>query len=79
MLAVTGYVLYSGFRPDFEANISDWQSFYDEKEPHNATLPMPWHDKLTEFQKMIVLRCLRPDKVHHVKYTVHLQHMYMYV
>ena len=43
--------------------MDEWQNYYDEKEPHDAIFPHPWQDKLTEFQKMIVLRCLRPDKV----------------
>ena len=64
------YVIFLGFRKEFENNVSDWQSFYDEKEPHNAPLPVPWHDKLTEFQRMIVLRCLRPDKVQYTRSTL---------
>uniref|UniRef100_A0A803V3Y9 Dynein axonemal heavy chain 12 n=1 Tax=Ficedula albicollis TaxID=59894 RepID=A0A803V3Y9_FICAL len=41
----------------------EWQKMYDSKEPHNFPLPEEWNDTLTELQKMIVLRCLRPDKV----------------
>ena len=40
-----------------------WREFYDSKEPHNTDLPAPWHEKLNDFQRMIVLRCIRPDKV----------------
>jgi dynein heavy chain len=28
-----------------------------------ATLPQEWSDRLDEFQKIIFLKCLRPDKV----------------
>jgi dynein heavy chain len=54
---------FSKFRNYFESKIAEWQLFYDEKEPHLATLPHPWDIELTDFQKMIVLRCIRPDKV----------------
>ncbi|KAK3519072.1 hypothetical protein QTP70_016355, partial [Hemibagrus guttatus] len=36
---------------------------YDSKEPYNTSLPSPWCDKLNDFQKMIIYRCLRPDKI----------------
>ena len=54
------------FRKHFESSTDAWKAYYDEKEPHNATLPQPWDSKLTDFQKMIILRCLRPDKVIHL-------------
>ena len=54
---------FKKFRASFEANTNDWRTYYDDKEPDKASLPAPWSDKLTDFQKMIILRCLRPDKV----------------
>lgn len=36
---------------------------YDSKEPYNTNLPKPWCDCLNDLQKMIIYRCLRPDKV----------------
>ena len=41
----------------------EWRKMYDSKEPHKAAFPPPWAEKFTDFQKMIVVRCLRPDKV----------------
>uniref|UniRef100_A0A8C7T912 Dynein axonemal heavy chain 12 n=1 Tax=Oncorhynchus mykiss TaxID=8022 RepID=A0A8C7T912_ONCMY len=36
---------------------------YDSKEPYNTNLPKPWCDCLNDLQKMIIYRCLRPDKI----------------
>ncbi|KAL8620599.1 Dynein heavy chain 12, axonemal [Nucella lapillus] len=54
---------YKKFRPHFEKNVDKWQDYYNAKEPHKAELPDPWHSELNEFQRMIVLRTLRPDKI----------------
>uniref|UniRef100_A0A8C3T029 Dynein axonemal heavy chain 12 n=1 Tax=Chelydra serpentina TaxID=8475 RepID=A0A8C3T029_CHESE len=40
-----------------------WRKIYDSKEPHNVPLPKPWDKTLNELQKMIILRCLRSDKM----------------
>ena len=44
-------------------NVEEWRKYYDDKAPHMAELPGNWQSKLTEFQRMMVLRCIRPDKV----------------
>eukprot|EP00976_Prorocentrum_cordatum_P020117 407999-Prorocentrum_minimum.AAC.1 len=47
----------------FSFDVRDWlQLLYDSSEPHKETLPGRWH-KLEEFQKLLVLRAIRPDKV----------------
>ncbi|XP_030314514.1 dynein heavy chain 12, axonemal [Calypte anna] len=44
-------------------NTGEWQKIYDSKEPQSFPLPEPLNSKLNELQKIIVLRCLRPDKI----------------
>lgn len=43
--------------------ISEWKAFYDSATPQTEPLPEPWEDDLNKLQNLIVLRCLRPDKV----------------
>ncbi|XP_048510723.1 dynein axonemal heavy chain 7 isoform X3 [Athalia rosae] len=54
---------FSGFVNDFCINISHWQEFYDLINPQDASIPQPWEQKLSPFQKLIVMRMIRPDKV----------------
>ena len=54
-------------------NSHEWRKMYDSKEPHKAAFPAPWAEKLTDFQKMIVVRCLRPDKVRFLHVGHHCQ------
>uniref|UniRef100_A0A669P0S7 Dynein axonemal heavy chain 12 n=1 Tax=Phasianus colchicus TaxID=9054 RepID=A0A669P0S7_PHACC len=46
-----------------ELRYSEWQKIYDSKEPQSFPLPEPLNNALNELQKMIILRCLRPDKI----------------
>lgn len=43
--------------------IEDWRTIYESAEPQKCFLPSQWEVKLNIFQKLLVLRCLRPDKV----------------
>ncbi|XP_029012096.1 dynein axonemal heavy chain 12 [Betta splendens] len=52
-----------GIKEAFIKNPGDFRPIYDSKEPWNTSLPSPWCEKLNELQKMILVRCLRPDKI----------------
>uniref|UniRef100_A0A3Q1LZ19 Dynein axonemal heavy chain 12 n=1 Tax=Bos taurus TaxID=9913 RepID=A0A3Q1LZ19_BOVIN len=54
---------FRGLRDHFYDNVSEWREIYDSKEPHNAKFPAPMDTRLNELQKIIILRCLRPDKI----------------
>ena len=54
---------FSGFHESFVENLDDWKAFYDSPAPHEATIPGGWQDRLTDLQRLIALRCLRPDKI----------------
>ncbi|XP_037760095.1 dynein axonemal heavy chain 12 isoform X2 [Chelonia mydas] len=54
---------FRGLRSHISENASEWRKIYDSKEPHNVPLPKPWDKTLNELQKIIILRCLRSDKI----------------
>lgn len=54
---------FKDFKEQFSTNVEQWRGFYDSKDPHDAKMPEPWDSKLDSFKHLIVLRCIRPDKV----------------
>ena len=54
---------FKGIRSKFRAQAKAWEEYYDAIDPQNARLPQEWETKLNQFQKMIIIRCIRPDKV----------------
>ncbi|XP_030888189.1 dynein heavy chain 12, axonemal [Leptonychotes weddellii] len=54
---------FKELRKHFCEHITEWREIYDSKEPYNAKFPVPMDEKLNELQKIIILRCLRPDKI----------------
>ena len=45
-----------------QKNINTWKALYDSPTPHEHTYPEPWN-KLNDLDKLVVLRCFRPDKM----------------
>jgi dynein heavy chain len=39
-----------------------WRPLYDAAEPHKTTLP-GLYNSLDSFRRLIIVRCIRPDKV----------------
>lgn len=50
-------------REGFISKGQDFRPIYDSKDPCNVPVPEPWCEKLNELHKMIIVRCLRPDKI----------------
>ena len=44
-------------------NTKDWLKYMKEKEPENSNLPGSWERKLTKFQKIMILKVLRAERV----------------
>ena len=53
---------FKGIAEHFSATHGSWKVVYDHDSPHTQNFPDPW-TKLDEFQKLLVMRCIRPDKV----------------
>ncbi|XP_051998583.1 dynein axonemal heavy chain 7 [Xyrauchen texanus] len=54
---------FKGLRKDLARLREGWKEVYDSKDPHHTPFPSEWQEKLGQFQRMLVIRCLRPDKV----------------
>ncbi|XP_012497096.1 PREDICTED: dynein heavy chain 7, axonemal [Propithecus coquereli] len=54
---------FKTIRKEFMHLKDGWKKVYDSLEPHHEVFPEEWEDKANEFQRMLIIRCLRPDKV----------------
>jgi len=53
----------AGLKEDMASDASRFKPLYDTAEAHTVPLPSPWQEKMNAFQRMVVVRCMRPDKV----------------
>ncbi|XP_057687718.1 dynein axonemal heavy chain 10-like isoform X2 [Corythoichthys intestinalis] len=49
---------------DVSKNSSEWKSWFDVDVPEQSPLPMKYDEKMTAFQKLLLLRCFRVDRVY---------------
>ncbi|XP_041837982.1 dynein heavy chain 7, axonemal isoform X2 [Melanotaenia boesemani] len=54
---------FKNFRHDMTQLRNEWKQVYDSPNPHQTPFPGGWQEKLSQFQKMLVVRCLRSDKI----------------
>ncbi|KAM9385734.1 dynein axonemal heavy chain 7 [Pholidichthys leucotaenia] len=54
---------FKGLHRGMNEHRNDWKQVYDSPNPHQSPFPKKWQEKLSQFQKMLVIRCLRPDKI----------------
>jgi len=63
VLALSLLPALKGFDVSFAAQVGEWQRYFDDNNAHHAKLPSPWDERLSSFQKLLILRCVRGDKV----------------
>eukprot|EP00232_Nephroselmis_pyriformis_P029065 CAMPEP_0182867354 /NCGR_PEP_ID=MMETSP0034_2-20130328/8675_1 /TAXON_ID=156128 /ORGANISM="Nephroselmis pyriformis, Strain CCMP717" /LENGTH=4528 /DNA_ID=CAMNT_0024999703 /DNA_START=83 /DNA_END=13669 /DNA_ORIENTATION=- len=54
---------FKGVIASFQGDVASWEMWYRNKEPETAELPGEWEGKCNELQRMVFVRCLRPDRV----------------
>ncbi|KAI4500001.1 hypothetical protein M0802_004871 [Mischocyttarus mexicanus] len=47
----------------FHQSLMQFKYIFDSQDAHLSVFPEPWERKLNDFQKLLVLKCLRPDKM----------------
>eukprot|EP00668_Euglena_longa_P039207 GGOE01050460.1.p1 GENE.GGOE01050460.1~~GGOE01050460.1.p1 ORF type:complete len:2722 (-),score=1086.70 GGOE01050460.1:98-8140(-) len=61
--ATAQFAPLSRLAPSIQANPAQWRSIFDAEEPHTVALRDDWASELTPFQRLLVRRILRPDKL----------------
>lgn len=46
-----------------ESGLTDWEAWFREAAPEAAELPGEWEARCSDLQRMVLVRCLRPDRV----------------
>jgi len=63
MSELSNVAAMGNLREDMSNNPDAWKPIYEAADAHLVELPSPWNDKLDTFQKLLVVRAMRPDKV----------------
>ncbi|XP_023289892.1 dynein heavy chain 1, axonemal [Orussus abietinus] len=54
---------FENFLPHFLKSLPRFKEIFDSPDPEKSSYPEPWNSSLDDFQKLLILKCLRPDKV----------------
>lgn len=54
---------FKGILDSFMNKSGEWRKIYDANEPEKETLPGDWEKRLDHFQKVLMIRCIRLDKM----------------
>lgn len=54
---------FGGLPEAIRADPAPWRALYDSPDPARMRLPEPWAGRLDSFQRLLVIRLVRPDKL----------------
>jgi dynein heavy chain len=54
---------FDGFAAGLQDHLDAFRTMFDSSTPHQETFPEPWASQLDSFQKVLVMRCIRYDKI----------------
>jgi len=54
---------FRGFRDSFVRNIERWKEIFDSPDASRCQFPGDWEGRLSLFQRLLILRCIRPDSI----------------
>merc|ERR1712166_627749 len=54
---------FEGLCTDMDDNLFAWKAYIQDDEPQQEPLPGEWDEKLSFFQKLIFIKCVRPEKM----------------
>ncbi|CEG44893.1 flagellar inner arm dynein 1 heavy chain beta [Plasmopara halstedii] len=54
---------FQGITSSIEQSLKGWKSWYQSSAPEIEVLPGDWEGKCTELQRLLLLRCVRPDRL----------------
>ena len=63
LLTLPALPSFANLAKEFQTHSEDFKKMFDSTSPHKEPLPGHWDDDLNEFQKMLVLKCIRADKI----------------
>ncbi|KAL4487471.1 hypothetical protein ABPG72_006991 [Tetrahymena utriculariae] len=54
---------FKGFTKHISSKLALWKEYQTSEDPLSKKLPEEWHTKLDEFEKIVVLKIFRPEKI----------------
>lgn len=54
---------FQGITEYFKSFHKKFKKIFDAEKPHEENLPGDWNNKLNSFQKLLILKAIRPDKI----------------
>ncbi|CAG9332270.1 unnamed protein product [Blepharisma stoltei] len=62
ILELSEFEAFKNFDREFELKVDEWKAVWESADPLESVWPGGWKEKLAQYQQIIVLRILRPDK-----------------